>query len=129
MPAKTIADAHREAVCSLVSARWGKALAQAVSAPTDAHEAAETASTQRIADLSALEAVPGDTADHRDAFFQAVRDNLVSERTRLEDIVNNPELAALLYPVVSDPDPVTTLAMTNQRISTLDSVWTPGGDL
>ena len=154
MPAKTIADAHREAACSLIAARWGQQLVIAAAQPmvvfddpriqrlserlgqqlviatgpkTVPHDDAETAATQRIQDLTALEDAPADVVDHVDSFFSAVRSDLINERTRLEEIVSDPVTAALLYPVISDLDPTARLVLLNRRIDTLDAVWTPGG--
>jgi hypothetical protein len=127
MPAKTIADAHREAACSLISARWGQQIATAVGASTDRHDEAEAAAEQRIQDLTVAEAPPGDVIDYVDAFFDGVHSTLNDERERLEQIVSDPNAAALLYPVVAEVDPAASLALIVQRIDTLEVVWTPGG--
>lgn len=125
MSSMTVADAHRDADCALVHAQWWRQLLLTQGEDVAPADAAIVAANQRITDLTALEAPPGDLDVSRDAFMQPQRDGIVDDIARLDTVVNDPATGAVLYP---DDDPVEAadmLAVQNDMLSSLDFVWSP----
>lgn len=127
--AKTLDDAHYEADCHHICCQWDKELLllRDLTADTTAVDQRIADAAQRITDLTAQQAAPGDVDAVRDLFFQAKRDHLVDQQTKWNTVETDPVLAPLLYPDVSEGDDSTIiLDVINDQIAALDAVWTPG---
>jgi len=123
----TILDtAHHDAGCAVIAAQWERELLVLQSADTTATDAAIIAAQQRVTDLTAQGAVPGDAIAVRDAYFQPQRDALQADHDRLDTIVNDATLGPLLYPGADVAEAAVLLALTDQLLAALDAVWTPG---
>jgi len=124
---KTLDDAHREADCAVVCAQWYKELLLKINAAADTTEADQLIADaqQRIADLTAQQAPPGDVVTARNAFFQAHRDDLADGESRLDTIANDAILGPLLYPSDDPATSLAALAVTQKQIAALDLVWSP----
>ena len=123
----TLDEAHRDADCAVVSAQMYKQALLLVDAGADMTEADQLIADrqQRVADLTAQQAPPGDVVTYRDTFFQAHRDSMTDAESRLDIIANDPVLGPVLYPDADPVEAAVDLGLVQQHIAALDLVWTP----
>lgn len=127
----TIDDAHRNHELGKVLALVGKNLASQYALDETPHDAAHTACTDAVTDLTAIQAPPGDVQTHVDTEMQSLYDATVAERDIWNSIIAEDPEAPYVHPVkysaeqASPGYAVATRDHLDNYITAILAEWTP----